>query len=328
MTHKHTKAMSRDAWTRIGRPAACIKFGSWDLKQEALEAAEPQTREIDVSPPTDRLPRPRRGAVCILQEWAQQHQQQQQALDSPPYSFTCLNYTGFDLDLFSDINNNNTQWDLQIPVSFPQNQQHQQQPPPSLLLTPDLGSVADFDYTALDLSQVQIPLSFPDLHDASLSPFPPPASNFPTPSCTGATNTESSSASPVSTVDSSPSTLVPGLKLPTPTPSTASTTTPKPKGRPGRKPTKKRPRSSSPEEDDEEDPDVIDKRQRNNLAAKRYRQKKVDRIEELEGEVKEVSKERDELKLEVARKDAEIKALREMLEMVQRDRDRERDKGM
>jgi len=197
-----------------------------------------------------------------------------------------------------------------------------------LLLTPDLGSVADFDYTALDLSQVQIPLSFPDLHDASLSPFPPPASNFPTPSCTGATNTESSSASPVSTVNSSPSTLVPGLKLPTPTPSTASTTTPKPKGRPGRKPTKKRPRSSSPEEDDEEDPDVIDKRQRNNLAAKRYRQKKVDRIEELEGEVKEVSKERDELKLEVARKDAEIKALREMLEMVQRDRDRERDKGM
>jgi len=55
MTHKHTKAMSRDAWTRIGRPAACIKFGSWDLKQEALEAAEPQTREIDVSPPTDRV---------------------------------------------------------------------------------------------------------------------------------------------------------------------------------------------------------------------------------------------------------------------------------
>lgn len=72
---------------------------------------------------------------------------------------------------------------------------------------------------------------------------------------------------------------------------------------------------------------MIEKRQRNNLAAKRYRQKKVDRIEELEGEVKDISKERDELKLEVARKDAEIKALREMLEMLQRDRDRERDKG-
>jgi len=187
-------------------------------------------------------------------------------------------------------------------------------------------SVHDFDYTALDLSQVQIPLSFPDLHDASLSPFPPSASNILTPSCTATSNTESSSSPPISPVDSSSSNLVPGLKLHTPTPSTASTAS-KTKGRPGRKPNKKRPRSSSPEEEDEEDAEVVEKRQRNNLAAKRYRQKKVDRIEELEGEVKEISKERDELKLEVARKDAEIKALREMLEMVQRDRDRERDKG-
>lgn len=57
------------------------------------------------------------------------------------------------------------------------------------------------------------------------------------------------------------------------------------------------------------------KRARNNLAAKRYRQKKVDRIEELEDVVKEVKKERDDLRVELARREAEVKALREMLAM-------------
>ncbi|KAK4169774.1 hypothetical protein QBC43DRAFT_351897 [Cladorrhinum sp. PSN259] len=257
----------------------------------------------------------------------QQHQQQQ-AFASSPY-FSSLRYTDFDLEAFDG--GNNSQWDLSFDTSIninniSVNQPVQStQPQPSLLLTPDIVTI-DFDYnTALDFSQ--IPLLFPDL-DTSLSPYPP-STNIPTPSCTTTSNTDSSSSSPspVSPIEPTPANTIPGLKLPTPTPS-ASSSVVKPKGRPGRKPTKKRPRSSSPDEADEEDnPDVIEKRQRNNLAAKRYRQKKVDRIEELEGEVKEVSKERDELKLDVARKDAEIKALREMLEMVQRDRDRERDKG-
>ncbi|KAK3988434.1 hypothetical protein QBC44DRAFT_382374 [Cladorrhinum sp. PSN332] len=271
----------------------------------------------------DQFPRPLLEAVCILQEWPQQQHQQQQAFASPPYSFTNLSYTGFELEAFDTAN-----WDLSfthdnnnsnnILVTQPP---HLTPPQPSLVATPDIVNL-DFDYNTLDLSQ--IPLSFPDL-EASISPYPP--SNIPTPSCTGNSNTDSSSSSPICSIELISANLIPGLKLPTPAPS-VSPSVPKPKGRPGRKPTKKRPRSSSPDEaDEEEDPDVIDKRQRNNLAAKRYRQKKVDRIEELEGEVKEVSKERDELKLEVARKDAEIKALREMLEMVQRDRDRERDKG-
>jgi len=189
----------------------------------------------------------------------------------------------------------------------------------------------------LDFPAAQIALTFPGL-EASLSPYGPVSDIPPTPSCTGtggAHTESSSSSSPITPSDSSSlatsTPLIPGLKLTTPAPSVSAasvSTASKPKGRPGRKPTKKRPRSSSPDEEEEEDdPEIIEKRQRNNLAAKRYRQKKVDRIEELEGEVKEVSKERDELKLEVARKDAEIKALREMLEMVQRDRDRERDKG-
>ncbi|KAH6628892.1 hypothetical protein F5144DRAFT_605003 [Chaetomium tenue] len=65
------------------------------------------------------------------------------------------------------------------------------------------------------------------------------------------------------------------------------------------------------------DPEVIDRRHRNNLAAKRYRQKKIDRIEELEGEVKEVTRERDDLRIRLARQEAEIAALREMLKMQQ-----------
>lgn len=56
------------------------------------------------------------------------------------------------------------------------------------------------------------------------------------------------------------------------------------------------------------------KRKRNNVAAKKYRQKKIDRITELEEEVRSVKEEKDELKLELARKEAEVKMLREMLE--------------
>ncbi|KAG8628147.1 hypothetical protein KVT40_004020 [Elsinoe batatas] len=58
------------------------------------------------------------------------------------------------------------------------------------------------------------------------------------------------------------------------------------------------------------DESVVDKRRRNNAAAAKYRQKKVDRIATLEDEVRQVSKERDELRLQLARRDAEIEVLR------------------
>lgn len=51
------------------------------------------------------------------------------------------------------------------------------------------------------------------------------------------------------------------------------------------------------------------------MAAKKYRQKKIDRIEELENEVESVKKERDELRILLARQEAETKALREMLSL-------------
>ncbi|KAI0533195.1 hypothetical protein GGR58DRAFT_487597 [Xylaria digitata] len=57
------------------------------------------------------------------------------------------------------------------------------------------------------------------------------------------------------------------------------------------------------------------KRQRNNVAARKYRQKRIDRINELESELEEVKQERDDLKLRLARQEAETAALRSMLQM-------------
>lgn len=49
------------------------------------------------------------------------------------------------------------------------------------------------------------------------------------------------------------------------------------------------------------------------MAARKYRQKRLDRIEELEGTVEELKAERDELRLKLARQEAETAALKEML---------------
>ncbi|KAI3316464.1 hypothetical protein HD806DRAFT_485082 [Xylariaceae sp. AK1471] len=57
------------------------------------------------------------------------------------------------------------------------------------------------------------------------------------------------------------------------------------------------------------------KRQRNNVAARKYRQKRIDRISELESELDEVKLERDDLKIRLARQEAEAAALRTMLGM-------------
>ncbi|KAL8379847.1 hypothetical protein RB599_009336 [Gaeumannomyces hyphopodioides] len=76
---------------------------------------------------------------------------------------------------------------------------------------------------------------------------------------------------------------------------------------------RKRSREQSTADEDDGDATLADKRRRNNAAAAKYRQKKLDRISELEEAVADVSKERDELKLQLARRDEEIRILREML---------------
>ncbi|KAK5993074.1 hypothetical protein PT974_06502 [Cladobotryum mycophilum] len=55
------------------------------------------------------------------------------------------------------------------------------------------------------------------------------------------------------------------------------------------------------------------KRQRNTMAARKYRQKRLDRISDLERALADMTSERDELRLKLARREAEVDALREML---------------
>jgi len=167
---------------------------------------------------------------------------------------------------------------------------------------------------------------FPPASSSSL-PVPPLSSTATSPSNTPATtNLQSPSLAPPS--PDSGSVLIPGLKLPHTTPSSS---------KPGRRSAgaslshttdgRIAKRSShgaaataslvaaAVAAADDVDSEVLDRRHRNNLAAKRYRQKKLDRIEELENEVKEVKQERDDLRIKLARQEAEVAALREMLKM-------------
>jgi len=59
--------------------------------------------------------------------------------------------------------------------------------------------------------------------------------------------------------------------------------------------------------------DRVEKRNRNNAAARKYRQKRIDRIEELEAALLSVTKERDDLRIKAARSEAEIQLLKDML---------------
>ncbi|RSL59663.1 hypothetical protein CEP54_007183 [Fusarium duplospermum] len=69
-------------------------------------------------------------------------------------------------------------------------------------------------------------------------------------------------------------------------------------------------RKSSPED---ETAAVALKRQRNTLAARKYRQKRLDRISELEAALAAMTSERDDMRLQLVRREAEVDALREML---------------
>lgn len=57
----------------------------------------------------------------------------------------------------------------------------------------------------------------------------------------------------------------------------------------------------------------IEKRKANTLAARRYRQKRVDQMSSLESELKEVKSERDDLKVRCARLEGEVETLRALL---------------
>jgi Basic region leucine zipper len=60
-----------------------------------------------------------------------------------------------------------------------------------------------------------------------------------------------------------------------------------------------------------------EKRRRNTMAARRFRKRKQDHVEDLQSQLSTVTKERDDLKLQVAKWEGEAMALRKLLEMKQ-----------
>ncbi|KAK4508606.1 hypothetical protein PRZ48_002345 [Zasmidium cellare] len=73
------------------------------------------------------------------------------------------------------------------------------------------------------------------------------------------------------------------------------------------------PRSGSSVGDSPERSHKVHKRQRNTEAARRYRQRKVDKVTELEEALQSMTQERDELRLKLARAEAEAEVLRGMV---------------
>ncbi|KAI9832652.1 MAG: hypothetical protein M1819_004237 [Sarea resinae] len=73
-------------------------------------------------------------------------------------------------------------------------------------------------------------------------------------------------------------------------------------------------RTSPPRSNTSNSDRLISKRQKNTLAARKCRQKRLDRITELEQALQNMTRERDELRLELARKEVEARTLREMME--------------
>lgn len=166
-------------------------------------------------------------------------------------------------------------------------------------LTLDMIPAGDLD-SLLSL-QADIPLNEYTI-GLPLFPTPTPPTLSASPTQESATTGSPTTTSPASYHQSTPS-------LP---PLNASYRIQKTKSKPGPKPKARLP-SASPHEEDEDSPVLLDKRFRNNLAAKKYRQKKVDRISELESALADMTKERDELRLLLARKDAEGAVLREVM---------------
>ncbi len=61
------------------------------------------------------------------------------------------------------------------------------------------------------------------------------------------------------------------------------------------------------------------KRERNTLAARKHRQKRLDRISDLEKALRSMTQERDELRLHLAGQEAENRALREVISNTKKD---------
>jgi hypothetical protein len=72
--------------------------------------------------------------------------------------------------------------------------------------------------------------------------------------------------------------------------------------------------SSNNSVEDSEEERAVEKRRRNTMAARRFRKRKMDHVSELESKLAKVTGERDELKLQIAKWEGEVMALRKLME--------------
>ncbi|QKX56846.1 uncharacterized protein TRUGW13939_03953 [Talaromyces rugulosus] len=72
--------------------------------------------------------------------------------------------------------------------------------------------------------------------------------------------------------------------------------------------------SSNNSVEDSEEERAVEKRRRNTMAARRFRKRKLDHVSELESKLAKVTGERDELKLQIAKWEGEVMALRKLME--------------
>lgn len=134
-------------------------------------------------------------------------------------------------------------------------------------------------------------LTTPELHNILSPPYQTPA------------------FSKIHSVTSQPSTTPPSASS---TPSSAGSLKETPAAAPATTTTRKRGRDTTNEDDE-----AAIKRHRNTLAARKYRQKRLDRIKELEDALEAMTSERDELRIKLARQEAENEALKTMMKMQQ-----------
>jgi hypothetical protein len=202
---------------------------------------------------------------------------------SPFLEFLPLEYNGFDIQGFADAtwnlgnNNNNNVQNIDGDGLFDN------------IMIPDLN-VLDTQ-SSLDVAGDGFLTQEQPLLTVNSTPIEQPSTS--TSSTPHPPSTTTSNKSPTST------SAIPGTSTfslhPSPSSSSSSSS---------------RKRKSSPEA---EDSAVTLKRQRNTLAARKYRQKRLDRISELEEALAAMTKDRDDMRLQLARREAEVDALREML---------------
>ncbi|KAF7113782.1 hypothetical protein CNMCM5793_004837 [Aspergillus hiratsukae] len=163
----------------------------------------------------------------------------------------------------------------------------------ALLAPPDLTGFSGLDYTSLPTGTSNSPYA-PDSFDLNAIPTPAIDVNDSMPFL----DIDSSGTDSDTQINSQVQAPTPPLLMPAARPPPVSITAAP---------------SSSGDNSPKESSNRVYKRQLNTLAARRYRQRRVDRMNQLEEELEKVKRERDELKMRVSKLEGETEALRGLL---------------